>query len=169
MHVRPHLVVVLGLGRTELEIDDDPFVTVRHHTVRTVLPDLPIFYGEDGTLVEERPPWGEPVGHLRVTETLAEHPGDLVGRDMIVVDDTLELELTEGIVDIGGGTDGGEYLMEHTASLDIVAVLFVILVLASHEVTAAVALSEDDLTLLMAEIDGERLRGLEEGVGGSGK
>ena len=37
VHVAAHLVVILGLGGSELEVDDDPTVAVGHHTVRTVL------------------------------------------------------------------------------------------------------------------------------------
>ena len=55
VHVAADLVVVLGLGGTELEVDDDPFTAVGYHTVGTMLTDLTVFNGEDGTLVEECP------------------------------------------------------------------------------------------------------------------
>ena len=47
--------MVFGFGGTELEVDDDPLVAVGHHTVRTMLTDLTVFDGENGTFVEECP------------------------------------------------------------------------------------------------------------------
>ena len=75
---------------------------------------------------------------------------------MLVVDDTLKLELAEGVIDVVCGTDGGEYLMEDTACLDKVTVLFVVFILSCYKVVTTVTLPEGDLTFLMAEIDSQR-------------
>ena len=55
LHVLAHLVVILGLGGTKLEVDHNPFLTISHHAVRATLLHLTILNGEDGAFVEECP------------------------------------------------------------------------------------------------------------------
>ena len=55
LHVLAHLVVVLGFGGTELEIDHNPFVAIGHNAVWAALLHLAILDRENGALVEECP------------------------------------------------------------------------------------------------------------------
>ena len=55
IHILADLVVILWFGGTELEVDDDPLVTVGHYTVRTMLAHLTVFKRENRALVKERP------------------------------------------------------------------------------------------------------------------
>ena len=55
LHVLAHLVVVLGFGGTELEVDHHPFLSIVHHAVRASFLHLTVLYGENRTLVEECP------------------------------------------------------------------------------------------------------------------
>ena len=55
LHVLAHLVVVLGFGGTELEVDHDPFLAIGHDAVRATLLHLTILDGENRTLIEECP------------------------------------------------------------------------------------------------------------------
>ena len=64
-HVLTHLVVILGLGGAELEVDDNPSIAVGHHTIGAVLADLAVLVlqtiggrvvdGEYGAFVIESP------------------------------------------------------------------------------------------------------------------
>ena len=54
-HVLAHLVVILWLRGTELEVDDNPLMAVGHHTVRTMLTDCIAFKGENVTFVIKCP------------------------------------------------------------------------------------------------------------------
>ena len=98
-------------------------------------------------------------------KSFLEHAGDALGRDLLVVEDALELESLEGIGDIVDGAYGGEYLVEDATCLDVLVALTAILVVALNELLAAVALAELDLVAEGAHGDGQGLGGLEEGVG----
>ena len=50
-----HLIAVFWLWRAELEINDDPFLPVCHHTVWASLHDFTVLNSQDGTLVEKCP------------------------------------------------------------------------------------------------------------------
>ena len=45
IHVLAYLMMMLGLGGAELEVDDNPLMAVSHHSVRAVLTYLVVFYG----------------------------------------------------------------------------------------------------------------------------
>ena len=77
----------------------------------------------------------------------------MVGGDMLIVEHTLELQSAQGVGDIVEGADGGEYLVEHAAGLDITLLLGGLLIVGLEEGLAAVALTEGDLRLMIAEID----------------
>ena len=97
--------MVFGLGRAELEVDDDPLLSVGHHTVGTTFGDVAVFISQDGTLVEKRPAVGEPTCHLRMGQPLAEHVRDLVEGVVVVVEDAVQFQLAEGGINVGRGAD----------------------------------------------------------------
>ena len=55
LHVLVHLVVILGMRSSELEVDDDPLVAIGHHAIRAALVQLTVFDRENGALIEECP------------------------------------------------------------------------------------------------------------------
>jgi hypothetical protein len=80
-HVFSYLFVVFRFGGAKLKVNDYPFSSVGHYTIRASFSHLSVFDGEDGALVKECPTRGEPISDLRMTEAFAEHIGDALGGD----------------------------------------------------------------------------------------
>ena len=52
LHIFAYLIVIFFLGTAELEVDNNPFLTVGHHAVWASLYDGIILYRKDRTLIE---------------------------------------------------------------------------------------------------------------------
>ena len=166
LHILANLVVVFGLGTAELKVDDMRLAPVSHHTVGTTLEDGSVgIQTENGALVEQRPIIREPITYTSVFKSFVQHFGKLVARHFIVVKHALLLQLQQGSVDVGGGADGAENLVQHTTHLDIAELLRAV-VIALDEVATAVALAELRLDVEGFQMNVLRRGGLQENVGG---
>ena len=97
-------------------------------------------------------------------ESFLKHLLDALCGDIFIVEHTFELQSLEGIGDVSGCANGGEYLVEDATRLDVLTALLGILIVALDEVAAAVALLEIDLAGEGAHSHVDGLGGLEEGV-----
>ena len=70
----------------------------------------------------------------------------------------------QGIGDVGGRADGGEYLVEDAARLDVILLTCSLFVIGLDKGLTAVALAEGYLAFKGTDGNGQRLVGLEEGV-----
>ena len=145
LHILAHLLAVLILRPAELEVDDNHFFSVGHHAVRTMPHHLRVggVDVQDGALVEELPTAAEPVGHFFVGQPFLEHGAQAIGRDVVVVEHALELQLAEYVGDIFGGSDVREEVVQDVTHLDV-GLLLAFLVVAINEVAATVALLKVD-------------------------
>ena len=91
---------------------------------------------------------------MGVLQSFLKHIRDMLRGEGTIVDDTFGLEAMEGVGDVCGGTDAGEYLVEDTARLDIVLLAGGLLVVSLDKGLAAVALPEADLVGEGADGDG---------------
>lgn len=55
LHILAYLLMVPGIGTSELEIDDNPVGAVGHHAVGTPFDNLAVNHAEYRALVEEAP------------------------------------------------------------------------------------------------------------------
>ena len=116
-HVLSHLPVVFVAVGAELEVDHDGLPAVGHHAVGAMLLHLAGFAVElqDGTLVEELPATGKPVGHLLRLQPFVNHASQTLGCEFFVVEHALLFEFPHGIVDVGRGADVGEKPVQDVA------------------------------------------------------
>ena len=94
------------------------------------------------------------------------HGGKFVSSHLIVVEYPVVLQLTQGCVDVRRSADGREYLVQHTAHLDV-AGCFLLVVIARDEVATLVALLEFRLGGEGLDSDGLRSDRGEERIGGN--
>ena len=83
---------------------------------------------------------------------------------LFIVEHTLELQSAQGVGDVVDGADGREYLMQHATRLNVSVTLGFLFVIAFDEGLTAVALTEGNLALVIAESDGQRLGWLQERI-----
>ena len=143
MHVLAHLVFVIGVVLTELEVHHNGFVALHHDTVRSMDFQRSVLSVQNVALVIELPLTGEPFLRLRVLQGPI---GELAYLRLVLVrfDDAFHAQTGDGRWHILRGAEHGEEVVHHLTLADVfLASVF----LALDEAGRSVRLLELDVRL----------------------